>query len=106
MKDWFLRSDEVPHMMQVYKINKKKQKFIPAVTHVDGTGRLQSVKKSDNLIYYNLIKEFYKITKIPMLLNTSFNENEPIVCNPDQAINTFLRTKLDLLVMENWVIKR
>ena len=106
MKDWFLISDEVPHMMQVYKINKKKQKFIPAVTHVDGTGRLQSVKKSDNLIYYNLIKEFYKITKIPMLLNTSFNENEPIVCNPDQAINTFLRTKLDLLVMENWVVKR
>ena len=80
--------------------------MIPAVTHVDGTGRLQTVSKEINEKYYNLIKSFFKITKIPMLLNTSFNENEPIVCKPKEALNTFLRTKMDILVLENWILMR
>ena len=106
LKNWFYEFDEVPHMMQVHNVKESKKKIIPAVTHIDGTGRLQTVSKKDNIIFYNLIKEFKKITKIPILLNTSFNENEPIVCNPTEAIKTFSRTKMDMLVIENWIIKR
>jgi carbamoyltransferase len=73
---------------------------------VDGTGRIQTVKKDDNIRYYKLINEFYKITKVPIILNTSFNENEPIVLKPEEALECFLRTKMDILVMENWIIKR
>ena len=86
---------------------KNSKKFlVPGVVHVDGTGRLQTVNKNDNPRYYKLIKEFYKITGVPMILNTSFNENEPIVCNPSEAMNCFLRTKMDILVIENCIIKR
>jgi len=67
---------------------------------------LQTVKQEDNARYYKLIKEFYKITGVPIILNTSFNENEPIVCKPEEALDCFLRTKMDILVMENWIIKR
>ena len=80
--------------------------MIPAVTHVDGSGRLQTVSNETNPRYYSLIKDFNKLTGIPMLLNTSFNENEPVVCKPDQALETFLRTKMDVLVMGNWIILR
>jgi len=104
--DWFEIDDEVPFMMKVYQIKKEKRKLIPAVTHVDGSGRLQTVKEQSNKKYYNLIKEFYKLTKIPILLNTSFNENEPIVCKPEEALNCFIRTKMDILVMGSYVIKR
>ena len=104
--NWFEFNDNVPFMMQVYPFKKNKRKLIPAVTHVDGSGRLQTVSKSTNLKYYNLISKFNEITGIPMLLNTSFNENEPVVCKPDEALNTFLRTKMDVLVLDNWVIKR
>ena len=79
---------------------------MPAVTHVDGSGRLQTVSNETNQRYYSLIKDFNKLTGIPMLLNTSFNENEPVVCKPDQALETFLRTKMDVLVMGNWIILR
>ena len=106
VKYWFEEADRVDHMMQVFLIKKPKRKMIPAVTHVDGTGRLQTVSKEINEKYYNLIKSFFKITKIPMLLNTSFNENEPIVCKPKEALNTFLRTKMDILVLENWILMR
>ena len=105
-KDWFELDDEVPFMSKVYKVKKDKQHLIPAVVHVDGTGRLQSVDGKYNKNYYNLIKEFYNLTKIPVLLNTSFNENEPIVRNPEQAIECFLRTDMDLLVLENHVLSR
>ena len=93
-------------MMQVYQIIEEKRSLIPAVTHVDGSGRLQTVSKKTNSRYYNLIKEFNNLTNIPMLLNTSFNENEPVVCKPEEALETFLRTKMDLLVMGDWMIKR
>ena len=105
-KDWFEVDDEVPFMSKVYKVKKDKQHLIPAVVHVDGTGRLQSVDGKYNKNYYNLIKEFYNLTKVPVILNTSFNENEPIVRNPEQAIECFLRTDMDLLVLENYLLSR
>ena len=80
--------------------------MIPAVTHVDGSGRLQTVHMKTNPRYYRLICEFRDQTGIPLILNTSFNENEPVVCYPEQALETFLRTKMDLLVMEGWMIRR
>ena len=83
-----------------------KRKIIPAVTHVDGSGRLQTVYKETNEKYYNLINNFYKITNVPLILNTSFNENEPIICKPEEAIDCFLRTKMDILVLENFIISR
>ena len=104
--EWFEEDSEVPYMMQVYKIKEDKRSLIPAVTHVDGTGRLQTVEKGINYKYYKLIKAFYELTKVPILLNTSFNENEPIVHNPTEAINCFLRTKMDILVMEDFLIMR
>jgi carbamoyltransferase len=97
---------DVPFMMQVFSIRQDKRVHIPAVTHVDGTGRLQTVTKVGNPIYYNLIDSFDKITGIPMLLNTSFNENEPVVCSPEEALNCFLRTKMDVLVLGRWVVER
>jgi carbamoyltransferase len=93
-------------MMQVYQIIKDKRSKIPAVTHVDGSGRLQSVDATTNPRYYALIKEFKNLTGVPMVLNTSFNENEPIVCKPEEALETFLRTKMDMLVLSNWIIVR
>lgn len=106
VKNWFETVDDVPFMMKVFKILPEKQKYIPAVTHVDGSGRLQTVHKNTNERYYKLITEFKSITSVPMVLNTSFNENEPVVCTPDQALSTFIRTKMDCLVMGNWVITR
>lgn len=106
VSEWFTEDYPVPFMMQVFEIEESKHKIIPAVTHADGTGRLQTVDKSTNLIYYNLISEFKKITGVPIILNTSFNENEPVVCKPDEALKTFLRTKMDLLVLGNWTISR
>ena len=106
VKDWFEIDDEVPFMMKVYQIKNEKRNEIPAVTHVDGSGRLQTVYKDTNEKYYNLIKEFYNITNIPILLNTSFNENEPIVSNPQEALDCFLRTKMDILTLGNYLIQR
>jgi len=106
VSEWFEQNDDVPFMMQVYQIIKEKRSLIPAVTHVDGSGRLQTVSEKINPRYHALIKEFNNLTNIPMLLNTSFNENEPVVCKPEEALETFLRTKMDLLVIGDWMIKR
>ena len=103
---WFESENKSSYMSFVYKIKKDKQKIIPAVTHVDGTGRLQTVSRNINKKFYDLIKEFNQNTSVPILLNTSFNENEPIVESPLNAINTFLKTKMDVLVLENYVISR
>ena len=81
-------------------------KEIPAVTHVDGTARLQTVTEISNIKFYKLISQFKLITGIPILLNTSLNENEPIVMSPEDALNMFMRTKLDILVMQNYLILR
>jgi carbamoyltransferase len=80
--------------------------LIPAVTHVDGTGRLQTVDEKISPRYYQLIEVFRKKTGIPILLNTSFNENEPIVNKPAEALDCFLRTNMDMLVMENILVTR
>ena len=106
VSEWFENDDEVPFMMKVYQIKENKRAEIPAVTHIDGSGRLQTVYKETNKKYHDLINEFYKLTNIPILLNTSFNENEPIVSKPEEALDCFLRTKMDTLVMGNYIIKR
>ena len=106
MDNWFEFQKSVPHMSEVYNVIENKRFLIPAVTHVDGTGRVQTVNQIDNHKFYSLIKEFKNITGIPIILNTSFNENEPIVNSPEEAISCFLRTNMDILVLENWVLKR
>ena len=95
-----------PFMLKVYPVRKEKRGLIPAVVHVDGTGRLQTVSKEENPLYWRLISEFEKITGIPIVLNTSFNENEPIVCNPQEALDCFQRTRMDILVLGNFIIQR
>ena len=104
--EYFEVNDDVPFMEKVFPIRKEKQALIPAVTHVDGTGRLQSVDRDTAPRYYQLIETFRQKTGIPILLNTSFNENEPIVNSPEQALECFLRTSMDMLVLENCVITR
>lgn len=104
--EWFETDDDVPFMMQVFRIREAKRKEIPAVTHVDGTGRLQTVTWSGNPRYARLIQSFRDITGVPMVLNTSFNENEPVVCRPEEAIDCFLRTKMDVLVLGDTLIRR
>lgn len=104
--EFFEKNEPSPFMERVLKIKKEKHALIPAVTHVDGTGRLQTVKKEINPRYYNLISKFYEKTGVPILLNTSFNENEPIVDSPKQALDCFLRTNMDILVMENIIVER
>ena len=104
--EWFHFNGNSDYMSFVADVKQEKRNIIPAVTHIDGTGRLQTVKKDFSKRFYDLINEFNNITKVPILLNTSFNENEPIVQNPTEAIETFLRTKMDALVMENYCIFR
>ncbi len=104
--EWFEQDDDVPFMMQVYQIRAEKRTLIPAVAHVDGSGRLQTVYEHTNPRYHGLITAFNDITGVPMVLNTSFNENEPVVCKPEEALDCFLRTKMDVLVMGNWVVQR
>jgi carbamoyltransferase len=104
--EWFDLDGDVPFMMQVYTIRAEKLALIPAVAHVDGSGRLQTVSLDTNPRYYKLIDAFRKQTGVPILLNTSFNENEPVVCRPEEALDCFLRTKMDLLVLGNWIVRR
>jgi carbamoyltransferase len=104
--DWFVRDDDVPFMLQVIAIRPERRGQIPAVTHVDGTGRLQTVDQAGNSRYHALIEAFFRLTGVPMVLNTSFNENEPVVCRPREALDCFLRTKMDLLILGNHVVRR
>ncbi len=105
-QDWFEINYDVPFMLQVFQIKEEKRQHIPAVTHVNGSGRLQTVTELQNPRYHKLIQAFESITGVPILLNTSFNENEPVVCNPEEALNCFLRTKMDVLVLGNFFIER
>ncbi|HJW92274.1 MAG TPA: carbamoyltransferase C-terminal domain-containing protein [Thermoanaerobaculia bacterium] len=104
--EWFETDYDVPFMLQVYQIREEKRALIPAVTHVNGSGRLQSVTESQNPRYYHLIEAVRDLTGIPIVLNTSFNENEPVVNTPGEALDCFLRTKMDLLVMGDLMIER
>ncbi|MCA1595121.1 MAG: hypothetical protein LC772_01665, partial [Chloroflexi bacterium] len=83
-----------------------KQSVIPAVTHVDGTGRLQTVDRGVNPLYWELISAFETETGVPVILNTSFNENEPVVCTPDEALDCFFKTRMDLIVLGNFMVRR
>ena len=104
--EYFINYQFTPFMERVLPIKKEKQQLIPAVTHVDGSGRLQSVKKELRPRYYSLIKAFYEITGIPILINTSFNENEPVVNIPEEAIDCYLRTDMDMLVLGNYILEK
>ncbi len=103
---WFESDADVPFMMKVFQIKKEQRDKIPAVTHVDGSGRLQTVTNKSNKAYYELINAFYQKTQVPMLLNTSFNENEPVVCQPHEAIDCFFRTDMDVLVLGSHIVFR
>jgi carbamoyltransferase len=103
---WFETDDDVPFMMQVFQVHEAQRGKIPAVTHVDGSGRLQTVHRDTNPLYYSLIESFRNLTGVPMVLNTSFNENEPVVCQPREALDCFLRTQMDVLVLGRTMIRR
>lgn len=104
--DWFEEDDAVPFMMQVFQIREERRAQIPAVTHADGSGRLQTVTRAANPRYAALIQAFFEETGVPMVLNTSFNENEPVVCKPEEALDCFMRTKMDVLVLGDLFIER
>ncbi len=104
--DWFEQDYTSPFMVMVYKTRLEKRALIPAVNHVDDTGRLQTVEREVAPRYYRLIEEFGKLTGVPILLNTSFNENEPIVTTPQDAVDCFVKTRMDLLVLGNRVVRR
>ncbi len=104
--EWFESISPVPFMEKVYEVKQNKRHLVPAVVHEDGTGRLQTVSEHINQRYYRLIKLFGERTGVPILLNTSFNENEPIVNSPTEALDCFKRTKIDLLVMNNYCVFR
>jgi len=106
VSEYFENDYPDPFMLKVNPIKRDKQRLIPAVTHVDGTGRLQTVSKDQNPLYWKLIREFEKITGVPVVLNASFNDSEPIVCKPEEALDRFLRTKMDVLVLGSYIIKR
>jgi carbamoyltransferase len=104
--EWFEQDDDVPFMMKVLQIRESKRRWVPAVTHVDGSGRLHTVTSEVNPLFFKLIKAFDTLTGVPIVLNTSFNENEPIVCRPEEALDCFMRTKMDLLVLGGYLIRR
>ena len=104
--EYFEKSYPCPFMTQAYSVRPEKRDVIPAPTHVDGTGRLQTVTKEANPRYWNLIREFGNLTGVPVVLNTSFNDNEPIVCRPEEAIECFLRTKMDVLVLGDILVRK
>jgi carbamoyltransferase len=104
--EYFERSYPSPFMTLAYPVRPEKRAAIPAPTHVDGTGRLQTVARESNPRYWRLIREFGNITGVPVVLNTSFNDNEPIVCRPEEALDCFLRTQMDALVLGDFLIEK
>ena len=104
--DYFDQSYPDPFMLKVYGVRPEMQATIPAVTHVDGTGRLQTVERATSPRYWQLIKAFEGLTGVPVILNTSFNENEPIVCHPREAIDCFLRTRMDALAIGDFLVQK
>lgn len=104
--EYFVGAVPDPFMVQVYPVQPDKRSVIPAVTHVDGSGRLQTVNRTGNPLYWKLISKFKEQTGVPVLLNTSFNENEPIVHNPSEALDCFLRTSMDTLVLGPFFINK
>ena len=104
--EWFESNFENLYMSSISQVKKEKKHLVPAITHIDGSARLQSVDQNSNYKLSLLIKEFNKITKVPILLNTSFNENEPIVMKPEEAIDCILRNDLDYLAINNFIVRQ
>jgi carbamoyltransferase len=104
--DYFEQSHPAPTMLMVYQVKPERRELIPAVTHVDGSGRLQTVSREVNERYYQLISDFHELTGVPIVLNTSFNENEPIVCTPRHAIDCFMKTRMDVIYVGNHAVRR
>src|SRR5580698_37811 len=102
--EYFEHDHPSPFMLHVYKIRPEKRQTLCAVNHIDDTGRLQTVTREENAMYYDLISAFYRKTGIPVVLNTSFNENEPIVCAPEEAIDCFKRTRMDVLAIGPFLV--
>lgn len=105
VEEYFEQTHPAPSMLMVYQVKADKRAQVPAITHVDGSGRLQTVSRSTNARYYDLIRDFDKITGVPVVLNTSFNEDEPIVCTPQDALNCFQRTKMDKLFVGDYLVE-
>jgi carbamoyltransferase len=103
---YFTRTEPSPFMLMVYPVRPEERANVPAITHVDGSGRLQTVSARANPRYHALISEFERQTGVGLVLNTSFNEHEPVVASPKDAINCYLRTRMDVLAMGNWVLHR
>jgi carbamoyltransferase len=106
VEEYFEQTHPAPTMLMVYQIRPEKRHLIPAVTHIDGSGRLQTVSQRVNMRYHQLISDFHELTGVPVVLNTSFNENEPIVCTPREAIDCFLKTQMDVLYLGNYMVRR
>lgn len=104
--EYFEHSHPSPFMLMAYSVKPEKRAVIPAPTHVDGTGRLQTVNRDQNPRYWQLITEFDRLTGVPVVLNTSFNDNEPVVCKPEEAIDCFQRTKMDVLAIGNYLVEK
>lgn len=104
--DYFEQTHPAPTMLMVYQIKPERRAEVPAVTHVDGSGRLQTVSRDVNERYYQLISDFHELTGVPIVLNTSFNENEPVVCTPRHALDCFLKTRMDVLYLGNYAVRR
>jgi carbamoyltransferase len=104
--EWFEKSHPSPFMALAYPVRAEKRAQIPAPTHVDGTARLQTVTRETNPRYWKLIRAFDELTGVPVVLNTSFNDNEPIVCRPKEAVDCFLRTKMDALALGDFLIEK
>jgi carbamoyltransferase len=104
--EYFERTHPSPFMTFAYHVRPEKRSVIPAPTHVDGTARLQTVSRRTNPLYWKLIRAFGDLTGVPVVVNTSFNDNEPIVCKPEEALDCFLRTRMDALVMGNLILRR
>lgn len=105
VEEYFEQTHPAPSMLMVYQVKADKRAQVPAITHVDGSGRLQTVSRSTNARYYDLIRDFDKITGVPVVLNTSFNEDEPIVCTPQDALNCFQRTRMDKLFVGDYLVE-
>ena len=106
LSDWYDSDYDSPYMSSLANIKKNKAEMIPAVTHIDGTARLQTVNSQTNSKFEKLITQFYEITDVPILLNTSFNENEPMINKPEEALDCFLRTDMDYLILNNYFVKK
>jgi carbamoyltransferase len=104
--EYFEQSHASPFMTFAYNVRPEKRAIIPAPTHLDGTARLQTVSRAANLLYWKLLRAFGDLTGVPVILNTSFNDNEPIVCSPEEALDCFRRTQMDVLVMGNYILEK